>query len=309
MSQESKKASKSLMTAEQSVAAQGRVSQEIEILRAKAQEQFLKETAKTPYLTIPTDDGKYEYVFFQIGENFTPKGLPKRISHRLVSAEKGATLVRGNYFPVPAGWELADLYAKMLKVLKDVSARMFFKTVARKQELWAPWEHHDHVALREDAPRYVYMEEVIRRFYKDVLKKDYVRRTPDQGPGYFHRVKSTENIRGNYKDYTIHVHRELELFCPSSNLANLRAVYVTYEFAAPFVINQERNTNQLSLRFEYPIAEWPHLKSFLAEPRVVAILDAWIANAWTEAQREYARNESGKESPNTSFMAKQIPEV
>lgn len=309
MNQESKKASKSLMTAEQSVAAQGRVSQEIETLRMKAREELLKQTAKTPYLTIPTDDGKYEYVFFQSGEDFTPKGLPKRISHKLVSVEEGATLVGGNLFPVPASWELADLHAKMLKALQDVSARMFFKTVARKKNLWAPWEHHDHAVLREEAPRYVYMEEVIRRFHKDILNKDYIRRTPGEGPGYFHRVKSTENIRGNYKDYTIHVHRELELFCPSSNLANLRAVYVTYEFAAPFVINQERNTNQLSLRFEYPIAEWPHLKYFLAEPRVVAILDAWIANAWTEAQRAHARNESGKESPNASFMTKQIPEV
>lgn len=264
---------------------------------------------KTPYVVISTDDGKYQYVFFRDGEEYTAKGLPKRISHKLVNVETGATLVGGNMFPVSSSWELPDLHAKMLKVLRDGSARMFFKTVARKPVLWTPWECHDHAALREVAPRYVYMEEVIRRFYQVVLGKEYVRRTPKDGESYFHRVKCTENIRGNYKDYTIHVHRELELLCPSSNLINLRGIYVSCEFAAPFVAgSKKRNANQLSMRFEYPIAEWPGLKAFLGEPRVSAVLDAWIAAAWTDEQRTHAKNPNVLESPNTVFMAKEISE-
>ncbi|QVW28616.1 hypothetical protein pEaSNUABM8_00119 [Erwinia phage pEa_SNUABM_8] len=269
----------------------------------------LTEITKTPFVTIPTDDGKYQFIFFRNGEDCTAKGLPRHISHRLVNAETGATLVGGNMFPVPSSWELPDLQAKMLKVLRDASARMFFKTVARKVDLWTPWEYHDHDALREHAPRYVYMEEVIRRFYKEVLGKEYVRRTPQEGESFFHRVKCTENIRGSYKDYTIHVHRELELFCPSSNLVNLRGMYVSCEFAAPFLVgSKDRNANQLSMRFEYPIDKWPGLKAFLAEPRVEAVLDAWIAAAWSEEQRVQAKNPNARESPNAVFMAKEVSE-
>lgn len=272
-------------------------------------ESFLKQPEKVPFLTIPTDDGKYQYVFLHDPERKTPKGLPAWITHKLINAETGATMVQGDGFPVPSSWETAELHAKFLIILKEGSARMFFKTVARKQELWTPWEYHDHDALFDDAPRYVYMEQVIRRFVTDILGKPYVRRTPGEGTGYYHRVKCSEKIRGNYKDYCIHVARELWLFCPSSDLTTLKGMRVTYEFSAPHYINlAERTGARLALSFEYPIAEWPSLSMFLAEPRVTAVLDAWIASTWTDEQREAAKVPS-IDPPALTFIDKTLPEV
>lgn len=306
---ESKMASKSLMSAMDTVAAQERAALEVESRKQKLRGGLLNETSSVPFLSVPTDDSKYTYVFLHDPARRTARGLPVWIGHKLINAETGATLVQGSGFPVPSSWEIADLQTKFLKLLKEGSARMFFKTVARKPDLWKAWEYHDHDALFEDAPRYVYMEQVIRRFVTDVLGKPYARRTPGEGQGYYHKVKCSEKIRGNYKDLSIHVNRELWLFCPSSALVNLRAMRVTYEFAAPQYIDlDERNCARLSLSFEYPIESWPSLTQFLAEPRVAAILDAWIASAWTEEQRKVAKAPNDL-PPAAAFADKDLPDA
>lgn len=306
---ESKMASKSLMTAMDTVAAQERAALEIESQRQKLRGGLLKEANQVPFLSIPTDDGKYAYVFLHDPERRTAKGLPVWIGHKLINAESGATLVKGVGFPIPTSWEISDLHTRFLSLLKDGSARMFFKYIARKPELWKAWEYHEHDALFEDAPRYVYMEQVIRRFFTDVLGKPYVRRKPGEGQGYYHKVKCTEKLRGNYKDREVHVSRELWLFCPSSDLVSLQSMRVTYEFSAPFFINlKERNNARLALSFEYPIESWPSLIKFLAEPRVEAVLDAWIASTWTEEQREVATVPSTL-PPTATFADKDLPDA
>lgn len=306
---ESKMASKSLMSAMDTVAAQERAALEVESRKQKLRGGLLNETSSVPFLSVPTDDSKYTYVFLHDPARRTARGLPVWIGHKLINAETGATLVQGSGFPVPSSWEIADLQTKFLKLLKEGSARMFFKTVARKPDLWKAWEYHDHDALFEDAPRYVYMEQVIRRFVTDVLGKPYARRTPGEGQGYYHKVCCTEKIRGNYKGLTIHVSRELRLFCPSSNLVTLKAMRVSCEFSAPHYIGlANRNNARLSLSFEYPIERWPSLVKFLAEPRVEAVLDAWIANVWTDEQREAAKVPNDL-PPAATFADKDLPDA
>jgi hypothetical protein len=80
------------------------------------------------------------------------------------------------------------------------------------------------------------------------------------------------------------------MFCPSSQLGTAN---VSYEFSAPSVTGKERNPGSMTLWFEYPLAEWPLLKSFTAEPRVAAMLTAWIDSTWNDKQRTEAREPDG----------------
>lgn len=248
---------------------------------------------KTVYLAIPANDGRHSFVFMSNDQSMTKKGLPTYITSKLVGHDGDISVVVGESILVPNNWEPAQLHEKMLRVLKLASAEAFFKTVARKPELWSAWEHGDYEALRIGAARYVYMEEIIARFYTDVLGKSYVRRTPADGVSFQRQIRSTRALRGNHKNYSLHVKRELWLFYLWDNGGTMDKVRVTYTFSAPTLLaNPARNDARLSLTFDYPVAEWPSLKEFLAEPRVQVMLDTWIENAWNDKQRDVARTDN-----------------
>ncbi|HHS7556250.1 TPA: hypothetical protein ACTPQ1_004540 [Salmonella enterica] len=238
------------------------------------------------YLSILTPDTKYAYVFevSSNGGSLTSKGLPRTLRHFLINVETRATLIHGGILVVNSNWTPKDLLKKMLEQMQVVSGRMFFKSVARKPELWTAWQYHDYDALREDAPRYVYMEEVIDVFYADVLKTHRRKRTPStNSKKYMHVVRSKEHLRVWFAGQQLQVYRSLELFCPSNDM---RFVRMSCEFMPSGYVTEPVRARSLILTFEYPLAEWPTLKPFLEDPRVAPVLTAWITSAWSKEHQE-----------------------
>lgn len=250
---------------------------------------LLKDPTVKEIYSLPTVDGKYRYVFqYNLGD-LTRNNIPRGITHKLVNSETGATFVSGRTFFCAPSWTHEHMVKKMLEEMKLVSARMFFKTVARKPDLLEAWSYNDLPALKGACERYVYVEEAINRFFADVMKTPRLQRTPADGNNYFLRVKAEEKIRGKFGDYELAVHRRLELFGP---VAATRGVRVTYEFS-PFVnvlTGQRVDAGELSLTYTYPLEQWPALNTFLKEERVKSVLSAWIENSWSEELREHVRN-------------------
>ena len=129
-------------------------------------------TEKKEFLSVPTACGEYRYVFLYNDEMVGKGGMPMRLEHKLVTTKGGGTFIPGavEFFAPNATRE--DVLRELLKGMRWVSARMFFKHVARKPELLPAWKEFDLEALREAAPRYVLIEECINAYFKDVLQTE-----------------------------------------------------------------------------------------------------------------------------------------
>lgn len=247
---------------------------------------LLKEPVVKEIYSIPTVDGKYRYVFTYNDGDLTAKGIPRGVTHKLIDSKTGGTRVGGRVFFSAPSWGHDDLVKRMLEEMRNVSSRMFFKTIARKPELWDSWKKNDYEALRSHCDRYVYVEEAIDGFFATVMKTERLRRTPEEGERHFVRVKCDEHIRGEFDGYDIGVTRTLEFFgAPGQE----PSVNLTHEFRTKFVNINETDPGRITLKFKYPLHEWPALRKFFAEPRVTAMLRTWINEVWTDGQREKAR--------------------
>lgn len=250
---------------------------------------LLKDPTIKEIYSLPTVDGKYRYVFqYNLGD-LTQNNIPRGITHKLVNSETGATLVSGRLFFCAPSWKHEDMVKKMLEEMRLVSARMFFKTVARKPDLLEAWKEHDLPALKGVCERYVYVEEAINRFFSDVMKTERLQRKPEDGQNYFIRQKSEERIRGKFGKYELSVLRRLELFGQASADNNVR---VTYEMT-PSVRGMGSDKvypGALSFTFTYPLHEWPMLKEFFLDRRVNPVINTWIEHSWSEELRQRVLN-------------------
>lgn len=250
---------------------------------------LLKDPTIKEIYSLPTVDGKYRYVFqYNLGD-LTQNNIPRGITHKLVNSETGATLVGGRIFFCAPSWTHEDMVKKMLEEMRLVSARMFFKTVARKPDLLEAWKAHDLPALKGACERYVYVEETINRFFTDVMKTERLQRKPEDGQNYFVRQKSEERLRGKFGAYELSVVRRLELFGP---VATLNDVRVTYELSPTLRVNNAQSTSPGSLSFtlRYPLHEWPMLQQFFLDRRVNPVVTTWIENSWSEELRKAVLN-------------------
>ncbi|QVW56252.1 hypothetical protein pEaSNUABM6_00116 [Erwinia phage pEa_SNUABM_6] len=250
---------------------------------------LLKDPTVKEIYSLPTVDGKYRYVFqYNLGD-LTQNNIPRGITHKLVNSETGATLVSGRLFFCAPSWKHEDMVKKMLEEMKLVSARMFFKTVARKPDLLEAWKHHDLPALKGACERYVYVEEAINRFFADVMKTERLQRSPKDGQNYLIRQKSEERIRGKFGNYELSVVRRLELFGQAFAANDVR---VTYELSPSLRVTTSESVSPgtLSFTLRYPLHEWPMLKAFFLDHRVNPVVTAWIENSWTEELRKLAMN-------------------
>lgn len=246
----------------------------------------LNKAATKEWLSVPTADGQYRYVFTYNENDLTPKGIPHMLSHKLINSVTGATLVGSGgrtIFCAPS-WDQTELTKKMLGELRAVSARLFFKLIARKPALWDAWSQNNLEALRGECLNYVLVEEVIDNFFANVMKTERLRK-PNADGYSFVSVKSSELIRGEFAGHVLSVTRNLSFFGqPFSE----PVVQVTYDFRLPFTVRNEFDPGQVSLKFLYPLQSWPLLKKFLAEPRVAAVLQAWI-DSWPEGIEEKSK--------------------
>ncbi|QVW55848.1 hypothetical protein pEaSNUABM9_00267 [Erwinia phage pEa_SNUABM_9] len=241
---------------------------------------------KKEFLSVPTLCGTYRYVFLHNPEQVGKNGMPTALEHKLVTADSGGTFIHGGveFFAPNATHE--DVLRQLVKAMRGTSARMFFKHVARKTELLPAWKEYDLEALREAAPRFVYIEECINAYFKDVLKTERLINKASETGDRFHRsVKCEENIRGNFNDIELRAIRRLTLLWSGKEMPQ---VMVSYSLApsAFFNKNEGFSVTSLNITNKYALGEWPSLNAFFNNPGIKPVIEAWIEHSWTPEMKK-----------------------
>ncbi|EEG8190967.1 hypothetical protein G7N79_000547 [Salmonella enterica] len=244
-------------------------------------------TTKKEFLSVPTACGEYRYVFLYNEEMIGKGGMPIMIEHKLVSAKTGGTFVHGTteFFATNATRE--DVIRGLLKALREVSARMFFKHIARKPELIPAWKEFDLEALREAAPRYVFIEECINAYFKDVMQTErLVNKASETGNRFFRSVKFKEDLRANFNGIELRVTRRMTLLRPESDTPQ---AMLSYSLAPSALFNKGEGFSVMSLNFtnKYALGEWPSLNAFFKSPDIKPVIEAWIEHTWTPEMKNH----------------------
>lgn len=238
-------------------------------------------TEKKEFLSVPTACGEYRYVFLYNDEMVGKGGMPMRLEHKLVTTKGGGTFIPGavEFFAPNATRE--DVLRELLKGMRWVSARMFFKHVARKPELLPAWKEFDLEALREAAPRYVLIEECINAYFKDVLQTErLINKASELGNRFYRSVKFEEKLRANFNDIELQVTRRMTLLRPESDTPQ---AMLSYSLAPSAWFNKREGFSVMSLNFtnKYALGEWPSLNQFFNDPAIKPVIEAWIEHTWT----------------------------
>lgn len=238
-------------------------------------------TTKKEFLSVSTACGEYRYVFLYNEESKGKGGMPLMIEHKLVATKTGGTFVHGATEFLAPNATREDVIRVLLKAMREVSARMFFKHIARKPELISAWKEFDLEALREAAPRYVFIEECINAFFKDVMQTErLVNKASETGNRFFRSVKFKEDLRANFNDIELRVTRRMTLLHPESDTPQ---AMLSYSLAPSALFNKREGFSVMSLNFtnKYALGEWPSLNTFFNNPGIKPVIEAWIEHTWS----------------------------
>lgn len=244
-------------------------------------------TTKKEFLSVSTTCDTYRYVFLYNPENVGKGGMPLSVEHKLISTKSGGTFISGGveFFAPNATHE--DVIRQLLNAMRDVSSRMFFKHVARKAELLPAWKEFDLEALREAAPRYVFIEECINAYFKDVMKTErLVNKASETGDRFYRSVKCKENIRGDFNGIELRVTRRMTLLRPESDTPQ---VMLSYSLAPSAWFNKNEGFRVASLNITnvYGLGGWPMLNAFFKSPGIKPVIEAWIEHTWTPEMKNH----------------------
>lgn len=240
---------------------------------------------KKEFLSVSTPDGQYRYVFLYNADSVGNHGLPRSLEHKLIGTKTGGTVVPGGFEVFAPNATREDVIREMLSAMRNVSAKMFFKQVARKPHLIDAWKEFDLEALREEASRYVSIEECINAFFSEVMKTERLVRRPSEVEQFYRKVSSTENLRANFNDVELRVTRRMSLLFTDKSAMR---IMLSYSLTPPAGLprNDDFDVRGLSFTNNYSLAEWPSLNRFFNDPTIKPVIEAWIEHTWTPEMKE-----------------------
>lgn len=229
------------------------------------------------YCILPTDSSENQYVF-EYGEGeITANGNPRALRHYLRCPKTKEVIIRGGVFFIPTNANAEDIIKRMLSAMRDVSSRMMFKSIAKKYELWPAWLNDDLPALLEAAPKYVWMEEAINHLFSDVMK---TKRLYNPDPNFPKRSKCIENLRAFFGEHELSIRRTMAV--SMNALGGKLSARVEYELNSTYRRYSDVMPPQLTLTNEYPLNEWPDVKTFFELPNIKPIIEAWVDHSWAK---------------------------
>jgi len=155
---------------------------------------------------------------------------------------------------------------RVLMAIKNEASIQFFKLVARKPEAISAYHEKDWTTLSRLAPLFAQLLDFVQ-IYSRMLGAAH------SGDPFDFQPLGKMDLRAS------HNHVPLKVSCDMMMVEGRTSdrVRVTYAFSLDGVaVKRLRENGQLTLRYTYPVAEWPSIKVFMEEERVQRILDAWL---------------------------------